>query len=60
MAFRKIEDLELVQYVRRNYLIAPAPNATEYTLNATKTIIDPSLGPSKKKDWLQKIWQAPI
>jgi len=29
-------------------LIAPAPNETEYALNATKTIIDPSLGPSKK------------
>jgi hypothetical protein len=29
-------------------MIAPAPNETEYALNATKTIIDPSAGPSKK------------
>jgi hypothetical protein len=37
-----------VEYVRRNYLIAPAPNETEYALNATKTVIDPSKGQSEK------------
>jgi hypothetical protein len=42
------EDFELVEYVRRNYLIAPAPNETEYALSATKTIIDPSLGSKQK------------
>jgi hypothetical protein len=40
--------LELVNYVRRNYLIAPAQNETEYALNATKLVIDPSMGQSKK------------
>lgn len=34
--------------MRKNYLIPPASNETEYALNVTKTVIDPSMGQSKK------------